>query len=370
MSKFLVKSNEEKRQITAPILVPDVVDLHGDTYNVEETELACRSFNKCCKKSNLQHAVQLSNDAAEWLESYITIGTTILKGVDGDDIEIKPGTWMGTMHVKHDELWEEVKKGTFTGFSIGCKANVVDIAKAKIAGDTQTEAKKRLSDFDFSGVDCHVALVDSAANATEFLVMKALEADSQGATLNMKPKSKDKEVNMDALEQANKEIADLKKSLEVKATQDTVIADLQKSLDESNEALENDKKELEVLKAAALEAEKLKFVAKAKDIGAEDADSMGEALRAIKCLSEDVYTQVITHMEKNENIIKNKEFLKDSGESSDGKDIKSTDDILKSIEDTLKSEDDTLKGADLKQKAIDMFKTQHPEEYAKQISGK
>ena len=36
------------------------------------------------------------------------------------------------------------------------------------------QAKHRLSDFDFSGDDCHEALVDEAANAHDILVMKAV----------------------------------------------------------------------------------------------------------------------------------------------------------------------------------------------------
>lgn len=113
---MIFKANAERREITAPVLLPETVDAHGDIYSEEEVLKACRNFNEFCRKSNLQHSVQLEKDDLEFIESYVTMSKTVIDGK-----EYPKGTWMLTGKCHSDIIWESVKNGTFTGWSIGCR---------------------------------------------------------------------------------------------------------------------------------------------------------------------------------------------------------------------------------------------------------
>jgi hypothetical protein len=118
MSEVLIfKARVERREITAPVLLPDVVDSHGDIYSEEEVLKACRNFNEVCMKANLQHMHQMDDDAAKFIESYCLPSAMTVDGVD-----LPKGTWLATMKINNDALWKSVKEGEFTGFSIGCIA--------------------------------------------------------------------------------------------------------------------------------------------------------------------------------------------------------------------------------------------------------
>ncbi len=120
MSEQLIfKARKERREITAPILIPGIVDAHGHLYGEEEVLKACRNFNEKCMKANLQHEFQMDDSAAKFIESYVTPNDMIIEGV-----KILKGTWLGTLKIYNDALWDAVKNGEFTGFSIGCMSNV------------------------------------------------------------------------------------------------------------------------------------------------------------------------------------------------------------------------------------------------------
>ena len=120
--KLIFKANLERREITMPILIPNVVDAHGDIYSEEEVLKACRNFNEVCKRTNLQHEFMMDDDAAKFIESYVTVADSIVDGVP-----IVKGSWLGTMAIKNDALWKSVKDGEFTAFSIGCMAKVENL---------------------------------------------------------------------------------------------------------------------------------------------------------------------------------------------------------------------------------------------------
>ena len=116
----VIKSIDEERQlVTALVLRPDEPDLHGDIYTALEVEKACHNFNVVCRKTNTQHK-NASN--AEVVESYVSPADFEL----GEGI-VKSGDWIMTMHVVDPSEWEAVQKGEFTGFSIGCVAEVEEL---------------------------------------------------------------------------------------------------------------------------------------------------------------------------------------------------------------------------------------------------
>lgn len=123
MTQFIpvVKSvNEELQQATYIVLVPDEVDLHGDTISEDEVRKACHNFNKYCGQANLFHLAK--SNTFEFAESYIAPTDIIL-----DDKLVKKGTWLAVVQALDDKLWELMKSGEICGLSIGALGIKEDI---------------------------------------------------------------------------------------------------------------------------------------------------------------------------------------------------------------------------------------------------
>ena len=112
--------NEELKQATFIVMVPDEADLHGDITSEDEVRKACHNFNKYCMKANLFHLVE--TDTFEFCESFI-LPTDIVLG----DKFVKKGTWLCTIQCLDDDLWALIKSGDINGVSIGALASVEDL---------------------------------------------------------------------------------------------------------------------------------------------------------------------------------------------------------------------------------------------------
>lgn len=117
----VVKSvNEELKQATFIVMVPDEVDLHGDIIAEDEVRKACHNFNKHCNQANLFHITKTAT--FEFAESYCSLVDFVL----GDKL-VKKGTWLATIQVHDSELWDLIKDGEVSGLSIGALASVEDV---------------------------------------------------------------------------------------------------------------------------------------------------------------------------------------------------------------------------------------------------
>lgn len=112
--------NEELKQATFIVMEPDAVDLHGDITSEEEVRKACFNFNKFCRQPNLFHLTK--TETYEFAESYVAPVDFKL-----GDKEVKKGTWLATIQVQDDNLWELIKSGEINGLSIGALASVETI---------------------------------------------------------------------------------------------------------------------------------------------------------------------------------------------------------------------------------------------------
>jgi len=115
-------ANQELKQCTFIAMLPDSVDLHGDYTSADEVRKAMESFNRSEKRANLFHVSM--TDKFEVLESYLAPVDFIL-----NDEFVSKGTWLMTLQVKDDSLWELVKSGDINGISIGAMANCEIIEK-------------------------------------------------------------------------------------------------------------------------------------------------------------------------------------------------------------------------------------------------
>lgn len=109
--------NEELKQATFVVMVPDEVDLHGDVTSVDDVRKACHNFNKYSMQANLFHLAK--TDTFEFAESYIAPVDMLI----GDKLVTK-GTWVCTVQCLDDNLWELIKSGEVCGVSIGALASV------------------------------------------------------------------------------------------------------------------------------------------------------------------------------------------------------------------------------------------------------
>ena len=115
-------TKEELKQVTYVAMLPDETDLHGDFTSAEEVRKACENFNKSAMNTNIFHMVM--TDKFEVIESYLSPTDFVL-----DDKFVKKGTWLMTLQVKDDDLWQMVKSGEINGISIGAMATVKELGE-------------------------------------------------------------------------------------------------------------------------------------------------------------------------------------------------------------------------------------------------
>jgi hypothetical protein len=120
---FINKDEEEQKLVYGVVYEPDVVDAHGDFMTAAEIEKAAHQFLKDARNIDKQH--DFNAGVGEVVESYIaptdfTIGNE----------EIKKGSWVLVTKAS-DEIWELIKKGEITGYSMAGTAEVVDVQKGE-----------------------------------------------------------------------------------------------------------------------------------------------------------------------------------------------------------------------------------------------
>lgn len=119
----IIKVDREKRLITGEVLVPDEVDAQNDTISAEIIEKAEHRFlanfgRDGGTKLGVMHK-KFGDVGIELAESWIAKEDSVLGGR-----KIKRGTWLMTIKVISDSVWNQVKRGALTGFSIGGVASV------------------------------------------------------------------------------------------------------------------------------------------------------------------------------------------------------------------------------------------------------
>jgi hypothetical protein len=118
----------EKRLVTGLVLRPEVTDGQGDIMSAEVIAKAAYDWlARFGKKTQLglQHSSFKKNeDRFVLAESYIAPINFAL----GSDL-VTEGTWLMTVKVLDDDIWEAVKAGEITGFSIGGRATAEELTE-------------------------------------------------------------------------------------------------------------------------------------------------------------------------------------------------------------------------------------------------
>lgn len=132
----ILKQIQEKRLVTGPLLVPEKIDLQNEIVSADEIEIAAHNYmtkltfqkdEDFLKSIGLDPRVDqgfMHSDFTRKLavvESYIAPVDFTL-----NERKVVKGTWMATMKIFDDEVWNLIKAGKIRGFSIGGRARLID----------------------------------------------------------------------------------------------------------------------------------------------------------------------------------------------------------------------------------------------------
>ncbi len=112
----IVKIDHERRLIASVVYEPDVEDAHGDAMTRDEIEKSCHGFGiryaQGYGELGTNHQDEASRAAIVPVESFLAPADYYL----GKQF-VTEGSWVMWSKVIDEELWKEVKAGTYTGYS-------------------------------------------------------------------------------------------------------------------------------------------------------------------------------------------------------------------------------------------------------------
>lgn len=116
---FVNKADKEKKLVYGVVYEPDTLDTQGEFASDAEIEKAAHEFLADSRNIDLQH--NFKSEYGTVVESYIApvdfkIG----------DINIKKGSW-ALVTKANDDVWESIKKGQVTGYSMAGKATKTEV---------------------------------------------------------------------------------------------------------------------------------------------------------------------------------------------------------------------------------------------------
>ena len=109
----IIKVDEQHHYVTGIVYEPMVEDAHGNYMTEDEIIKAAYWFAKNGDEVDLQHSFEALENA-KVVENWVTKSTTTI-----GDTELATGTWLITVEITDDTVWEQVQKGELTGFSMG-----------------------------------------------------------------------------------------------------------------------------------------------------------------------------------------------------------------------------------------------------------
>lgn len=127
----MVKAEKgDERLVLGIVLEPDTVDGQGDVYSAQEVERAAHFWaEKAGFTAGYMHQGDLPTKDAPILESGVQRGAFKI-----GEQNVKAGTWVVARRIANDDLWDQVKKGEITGFSIGGLAEILaEVKRARMA---------------------------------------------------------------------------------------------------------------------------------------------------------------------------------------------------------------------------------------------
>lgn len=144
----VIKQNEE-RVVAAAVLVPDIPDLHGDQYDGPTVRMAAYYFMEHYLQDrrhgiDVMHNGKIIPNAIRVIQSFVLDEETTYPvdvpvadeehlSRERKDLTYPADTWIIYARVLSDELWEDIKKGKYTGWSMAGLARVQEVLSKSLA---------------------------------------------------------------------------------------------------------------------------------------------------------------------------------------------------------------------------------------------
>lgn len=113
----ILKVDADSHYVTGVVYEPNVADAHDNYMTEAEIEKAAHWFMKSGDKVDIQHSFEEA-DGLTVVESWVAKSDSKIEGQD-----IAKGTWLMTVEISNDEVWDAVEKGELTGLSMGGVGN-------------------------------------------------------------------------------------------------------------------------------------------------------------------------------------------------------------------------------------------------------
>lgn len=109
----ILKADADSHFVTGIVYEPMVEDTQGNYMTEDEIAKAAHWFMKNDGSVDVQHCFEKA-EGCEVVESFVAKSDMEIEGE-----AIEKGTWLMTMEVTDDEVWDSIQKGDITGFSMG-----------------------------------------------------------------------------------------------------------------------------------------------------------------------------------------------------------------------------------------------------------
>lgn len=107
---IIVAKGSDQQIVYGVVIEPNVIDLQGDRLSKSEIRAACHKFMQTSQRIGKEHSGVAK---ASIIESYIAPTDFKCNGQ-----VVKSGSWVMAVKIHDPALWQAVKKGDITGFSI------------------------------------------------------------------------------------------------------------------------------------------------------------------------------------------------------------------------------------------------------------
>lgn len=127
--------NEEKRIVTGVVLRADFpiyrISNNGYEYYIVFSQDTIIKMTEKMLKQNTFNNINLNHNDNRFIEG-VTLRELFIKdtekGISPKGFEdISNGSLFATYHIENNEVWEQIKQGTFNGFSIECYVNIEEV---------------------------------------------------------------------------------------------------------------------------------------------------------------------------------------------------------------------------------------------------
>ncbi|KXZ19013.1 phage portal protein [Bacillus nakamurai] len=123
---FTKSEPDDQKLVYGIVYEPDVPDAHGDYMTAEEIEKAAHGFLADARNIDTNH--NFEGGTGEVVESYVAPDDFQIGGA-----QIRKGSWVLVTKAS-DEVWEQIKAGVITGYSMAGTADVYEEPEDKQAG--------------------------------------------------------------------------------------------------------------------------------------------------------------------------------------------------------------------------------------------